>query len=728
MLPQRRLANFASAAIYAALAFTFTLAQAATAKTEPHAGAQTEPESSKPKRGRTPIEITHLQTTTVELPDGGTYPFGNDFEARLTTELTQGGQFLVVSQPLPPSGLEPFSLNSSVNSSGSSQRPDPIVWAGSVSPAATVRISLNALAVRTGARGTQMFYGFDSENKLSIIGNEFRLKDDSTSSLDPSWFEGEFDPIGNSVTGSQVGLSLSEHFSFGFSGYAVESTYKRYQANMVLHIEMIDAENNVIANEFFNSDTNGFYVEIGGSYQGYSAAIRLARKDVILRAWTEMIAKTFTHLGKTLGQLPRFALIDGVTENAEYGKVYLLGTGWKSEIPTGTVFESPTARLEVVESLESGSIARVVRGVGGLSTDPRVISNNNREPEIPIGTLFKESIDVSANSLNETENAIKEAAKENPIITAITLPYQIWRYLKTDQKFHKKADFSSKFSVLHSARKFAEWQTGQDWARQIALPELGTEARTARETRVAVIDTGVDYNHPVIHHNIQKDEAGNPVGYDFTSGDSRAYDDAYHGTAVASLILAINPSAKIIPIKAFNPWGITSSQTLANAIDFAIEHQAELIICAWATSINSKALHVALARATALGIKVVASAGDSNTNIDFQKKYPAQLAMSDESILTVSAHDRNGYRFRTADRGAAFGERTVQIAAPSVQIPVALPRGNWGNLDRSFLATAIVAGVWSLTPQMPRSLFLDRFSVTEPKLDGQVQNSRKLHF
>jgi len=148
----------------------------------------------------------------------------------------------------------------------------------------------------------------------------------------------------------------------------------------------------------------------------------------------------------------------------------------------------------------------------------------------------------------------------------VFLPYRVWRYFMTDRAYGKLREKDEGKSVT-------DWfylANETPWAKQIGLSNVNAIKQKFQDTApiVAVLDTGLDYMHYAVHDAVWKNPRptlSNDAGYgwDFIGSDSRAYDDNYHGTQLTSSLLAVSNVARILPLKVFNPWGVTSSAAIA---------------------------------------------------------------------------------------------------------------------------------------------------------------------
>ena len=204
--------------------------------------------------------------------------------------------------------------------------------------------------------------------------------------------------------------------------------------------------------------------------------------------------------------------------------------------------------------------------------------------------------------------------------------------------------------------------------------------------KVAVIDTGVDYNHPDLAANVNAS-----LGYDFVNSDADAMDDNGHGTHVAGIIGArgdnglgvkgVSPLVTIIPIKALNGGGSGDAANLAAAINHATTVGAHVINASWGSSSESKSIKSAISKFPGL---FVAAAGNTGSDAP---QYPAASALA--NIIAVAA---------TEDKDRCVGWSTfgtwVHIAAPGVDILSTYPT-QWGayvKMSGTSMAAPHVAG------------------------------------
>lgn len=234
---------------------------------------------------------------------------------------------------------------------------------------------------------------------------------------------------------------------------------------------------------------------------------------------------------------------------------------------------------------------------------------------------------------------------------------------------------------------------------------------------VAVIDTGVDYNHTVLRQaealwtnpleipNNGIDDDGNGYiddyyGWNFNFNQNLPWDDEGHGTHVSGIVAGLSfdiyenptPKAKIkvMALKFLGSDGSGDTADAIKAIDYAIHNGAQIINASWGGESYSRALHDALTRAYNSGLFVVTAAGNAGSNNDVKPIYPSSLSIP--GLISVAAC--NGF-----DRLASFsnyGVQSVHIAAPGVSIASFYPNNLYGYSSGTSMAAPFIAGLGAL--------------------------------
>jgi type VII secretion-associated serine protease mycosin len=282
--------------------------------------------------------------------------------------------------------------------------------------------------------------------------------------------------------------------------------------------------------------------------------------------------------------------------------------------------------------------------------------------------------------------------------------------------------FSASATPVIAAPPIAEHATPQvgDSVRQdetflnaLDVPDAWTFANGAGVT-VAVIDSGVDANHPDLQGQVLPGlDLVDPKG----DGDT---DDVGHGTTVAAIIagrnddtngvVGIAPKAKILPVRVLDDRNrYDDAIIVAKGVRWAVDHGARVINLSLGGNGSSSTLAAALDYAFAKDVVVVACTGNqSNTGDDYGVWYPAR----EPGVVAVAGMDRDG---NTMWSGSITGKQTV-VTAPATQLVGARPGGGyWKVQGTSFAApmvTATAALIRSRWPAMPAGEVINRIIKT----------------
>ena len=200
---------------------------------------------------------------------------------------------------------------------------------------------------------------------------------------------------------------------------------------------------------------------------------------------------------------------------------------------------------------------------------------------------------------------------------------------------------------------------------------------------IAVIDTGIDYNHSIFKDKLLYS------GYDFINNDDDPYDDSLqgHGTHVAGIIADSTrelDNIKILPIKALNSFGIGTISSLGNSIKYAIDSNVDIINLSLGLTdgVHSNLIEELILEAVNSGITVVNAAGNSNSNTMYS--CPSHL---DEAII-VSAIDINNNKAYTSNYGP-----NIDVAAPGVNIYSSIPGDNYAYKSGTSMAAPYISSI-----------------------------------
>ena len=231
---------------------------------------------------------------------------------------------------------------------------------------------------------------------------------------------------------------------------------------------------------------------------------------------------------------------------------------------------------------------------------------------------------------------------------------------------------------------------------------------------IAVIDEGVQWNHPDLANNMWTNPgeiAGNGIddddngfvddlyGYDFYSDDGDPMDEGGHGTHVAGTICAeasngigivgVVHQCKIMALRFLGPQGGSTSGGIAS-IDYAVQMGAKISNNSWGGGGFSRALYDSIAAARDADHIFLAAAGNDGTNNDSLPHYPSNYNLP--NVISVAATDNN-------DAIAGFsnyGATSVDIGAPGVDIASTYITNSYSYLSGTSMATPNVTGVVAL--------------------------------
>jgi subtilisin family serine protease len=260
---------------------------------------------------------------------------------------------------------------------------------------------------------------------------------------------------------------------------------------------------------------------------------------------------------------------------------------------------------------------------------------------------------------------------------------------------------------------------GHLWGMQnIGAIRAWSTTREAPNIIVAVIDTGVDYNHPDLKANMWSKNGR--YGYDFFDNDPDPMDEDSHGTHCAGTIAGVGNNgvgvagvswkAQIMAMRFLGADGSGSTSDGVKCIDWAVANGAHILSNSWAGPDTSRELAEAVTRAEQKGVLFVAAAGNSlgnGNNNDTAPYFPASLPNA--NVISVAAIDVNNARGSFSH----YGQRSVDIGAPGVGIVSTVPNGQYSKQDGTSMAAPHVAGaaalIWSRTFASPRQ---DRTQMT----------------
>jgi len=254
---------------------------------------------------------------------------------------------------------------------------------------------------------------------------------------------------------------------------------------------------------------------------------------------------------------------------------------------------------------------------------------------------------------------------------------------------------------------------------------------------VAVIDTGVDLNHPDLQANFL------PRGtedWDFADAADPVPDDTNgHGTHVAGTasaadntvgVIGVAPRCRIMPLRVNLTAGM--NQNRADAINYVAAQAAAnpnrryVINCSWRMNGDHAGVHNAIINAVSRNVVVIFAAGNWNLDINVTPQYPAVYP----EVIAVAATDQQDGKASFSNYGAR-----VDVSAPGVNIYSTFPNDTYAFLDGTSMASPHVAGlaalIWSrnrtLSNQQVRKIIestCDNIDANNPGFVGKLGKGR----
>lgn len=266
-------------------------------------------------------------------------------------------------------------------------------------------------------------------------------------------------------------------------------------------------------------------------------------------------------------------------------------------------------------------------------------------------------------------------------------------------------------------------QTGGSTDADIDAPEAWDITTGSPNVVVAVLDTGIDYNHEDLSVNMWTnpgevpgngiDDDGNGYiddvfGINAIEETGNPLDDHGHGTHVSGTIAAVGNNgvgivgvcwqAKIMALKFLDNEGIGYISNSIICIEYALTKGVKILNNSWGGDGYSDSLKDAIKACEDAGVLFVAAAGNDAKNTDITPHYPS--AFENPNILSVAATNNN-------DNLASFsnyGKISVDVAAPGTSIQSTTPNNTYQYMNGTSMAAPHVSGLAVLLKSQNPSL------------------------
>jgi subtilisin family serine protease len=217
-----------------------------------------------------------------------------------------------------------------------------------------------------------------------------------------------------------------------------------------------------------------------------------------------------------------------------------------------------------------------------------------------------------------------------------------------------------------------------------ALPDLWTAIRedtswercTGRGVRVAIVDSGIDTEHPDLKGKVRESVEAVAEDGKINFRPSTSGDQAGHGTACAGIITSIAPNAELYSVKVLGPNASGSGDMFLVGLDYAIKQKFQVINLSLGTTKRDYfgPLHDLLDRAYHAGCIVVAAANIFSSSI--------------VSVVKRAGGDPFNFGYR-------YGH-VIELVAPGVEVKTTWPGGGYRQLTGNSFACPYIVGIIAL--------------------------------
>ena len=296
--------------------------------------------------------------------------------------------------------------------------------------------------------------------------------------------------------------------------------------------------------------------------------------------------------------------------------------------------------------------------------------------------------------------------------------------------------------------------------KAINIEPLWKEKTLRDAPTIAILDTGVDINHPDLQDNIwtNKKEANGSAGYDddnngfkddihgwnFVEEWAECTDNNGHGTHCAGIaaacgnngigVIGANPDAKIMPVCVLRSDGKGDMATIIRGVDYAVANGAEVLSMSFGTYSDSKAMREALGRAYQYAV-LVAAAGNDGLDIYPQHKGAPMFPAAYQFVLGVHATNSAGglASFSNFDSDGSVKSLfsaedqlyNYELSAPGVAICSTYPQGQYKKLSGTSMSAPLVAGAISRMMQCKNMKTANGNSINQEIMFAELINSPK---
>jgi len=239
-----------------------------------------------------------------------------------------------------------------------------------------------------------------------------------------------------------------------------------------------------------------------------------------------------------------------------------------------------------------------------------------------------------------------------------------------------------------------EFFAAQDYLKQIRAPEAWDLANENASITIAVVDTGVDLNHPDLKDNLVP-------GVNLVQPGRAPQDDHGHGTNVAGVVGAVAGNgigvaglvwkAKIMPVKAIEADGLGEEHKLGEGIRYAVDNGAKIVLLCVGLHRYSPFLKEVAEYAESKGALLVSATGNKGQSVNYPAAYPTVLAVggvdTDKRVIIDSNYGPEvdlvaPWKVYTTALGGKYAEQEgTSMAAPQAAGVAALVWAKYPSME-----------------------------------------------
>ena len=350
-------------------------------------------------------------------------------------------------------------------------------------------------------------------------------------------------------------------------------------------------------------------------------------------------------------------------------------------------------------------------------------------------TIPSQNIVVIKRPVFETENSVLKTLAQNEMVDVVE-PNFIYHINKTSND----PMMEQLWGLKNSGQKDSAGNAGVA-GLDINVQKAWDIQTGSKKMIVAVIDTGIDNNHPDLKDNMWTntaelngkagvDDDGNGViddiyGYNAVTDSGDPMDDQGHGSHCSGTIgakgndgkgiVGVNWNVSLMAVKFLDKNGSGTLENAIKAIDYATKMGAKVMSNSWGGGGFSQTLLDAIKRSEAAGAIFIAAAGNDASNNDSTPSYPASYAVN--TIVSVAAIDNVGAKASFSN----YGKNSVHIGAPGVNI-YSSTGGKYDSWSGTSMATPHVSGVaallWANEPLLTAKEIKQRLLTTARPVAG----------